>query len=293
LVTGNFEDLRDHAKQIWNNIKESLSAVWEGIKKVFSGAVDAVVGYVKGAWTTMRDTISNTMSAISSTISDAWGSIKSTVSGLVTGIKDSVVNIFSDMRDAIGDTMGKIKDKISEKWDEVVTFFKDIDLVDIGKNVIKGFTKGISSMFDGVKSTVKKITGFIPGFIKKTLGIKSPSRVLADIGRDTGAGLVVGLSDSEDAVSRASERLADVATPKIDMSYQTPEGIRTSLSSAVSGTVDVNAREDLIAGAVEKRSNKLDNLRIEMDKREFGRVVNDVVVDGRDSANRNGGRRRI
>src|SRR5690625_6836646 len=184
-------------------------------------------------------------------------------------------------------------DKVKNIWNNVMDFFRNIDLLQIGKDVIQGFINGISSMFNAVKNTISKITNFVPNTIKKILGIKSPSRVLMALGRDTGEGLVLGLSGMESDVSKAADGLAVAATPEIDMSYNTPGGLRTSLQSAVSGTVDVDTRDDKIAGAIASLENKLSNLRIEMDRREFGRAVNEEITEGRNGSIRGGGRRRI
>src|SRR5690606_29872578 len=112
------------------------------------------------------------------------------------------------------------------------------------------------------------------------------------IGRWTGEGLAIGIEKTTGLVERASEALADAATPDIpelSMSYATPAGVRSSLSSAVSGTVDVNARDDMIAAAIDNLSRKLENMRIEMDRREMGRFVSDVTTEDRNSAVRGRG----
>src|SRR5690625_2562265 len=184
-------------------------------------------------------------------------------------------------------------DKVKNIWNNVMDFFRNIDLLQIGKDVIQGFINGISSMFNAVKNTISKITNFVPNTIKKILGIKSPSRVLMALGRDTGEGLVLGLSGMESDVSKAADGLAAAATPELDMSYATPDGVHASLRSAVNGTVDVNSRHDMISQAIDNLGRKLENMRIEIDRREFGRFVNEEITDGRSASIRGGGRRRI
>src|SRR5690625_2118753 len=98
-----------------------------------------------------------------------------------------------------------------------------------------------------------------------------------EIGRFVGQGLGIGILDMKRYVERASDELATAAVPDIDMSYATPSGIKTSLASAVSGTVDVNAREELIADAIDDLRRELTSLRVEINERELGRVVSDVT----------------
>src|SRR5690625_5786729 len=109
----------------------------------------------------------------------------------------------------------------------------------------------------------------------------------------SGKGLAKGIEQSTKLVDRATEYMTEAATPDIDMSDATPDGISTTLASAVTGTVDVNARDDMISQAIDKLGRKLENMRIEMDRREFGRFVNEEITDGRSASIRGGGRRRI
>ncbi|CAH8249349.1 hypothetical protein WJ0W_006535 [Paenibacillus melissococcoides] len=52
LFTGNFSAMKSHAIQIWDNIKGAMGQAWEGIKLIFSGALEAVKGYLEGHGTT-------------------------------------------------------------------------------------------------------------------------------------------------------------------------------------------------------------------------------------------------
>src|SRR5690625_5389267 len=88
----------------------------------------------------------------------------------------------------------------------IIEFFKGIDLYQIGKDVIDGLINGIKSMVGKVSDAVKSVTSKITGTVKKILGIKSPSRVLAEIGRWTGEGLVVGIEGMTNNVAKAADR---------------------------------------------------------------------------------------
>src|SRR5690625_7972014 len=86
-----------------------------------------------------------------------------------------------------------------------------------------------------------------------------------EIGRFTGEGLADGITDSIRIVERASERMTNAIIPdeqNIDLSYATPSGIRSSLSSAVSGTVDVNALDDRLIGELASIERMLSDLHV-------------------------------
>ena len=69
--------------------------------------------------------------------------------------------------------------------------------------------------------------------------------------------------------------------------------IRKPKTNSVTDRIQEDSREDKIASAIDNLGNKLENLRIEMDKREFGRMVSETTTEQRNDSVRGGGRRRI
>src|SRR5690625_7730831 len=83
-------------------------------------------------------------------------------------------------------------------------------------------------------------------------------------------------------VAKAADGLALAAIPderQIVLSYATPTGIQSSLSSAINGTVDVNSREDLIAGAIANLERRLDGMQVVMEGETVGRIVAQTVSE--------------
>ena len=66
-----------------------------------------------------------------------------------------------------------------------------------------------TKVVDSVKGVVN---GAIDG-AKKLLGIHSPSRVFMEIGQYTGEGMAVGLENTEEIVSKASNRMINATIP--------------------------------------------------------------------------------
>src|SRR5690625_4302944 len=132
----------------------------------------------------------------------------------------------------------------------------------------------------------KSIGSSIMGGIKGVLGIASPSKVLRQYGLWTGEGLAQGIERSRRLVERASDMLGEAAIPDkqtIDMSYATPDGYTArSLANAVSGTVDVNSRDEMLVSAIKSLERRLTNLTIEMEAREVGRIIEPYVTENQD-----------
>lgn len=76
-------------------------------------------------------------------------------------------------------------------------------LYNAGKDLIRGFINGINDMLGSVKDAIGNVGSSAVGKMKSLLGIRSPSRVFAEIGGNMGAGLVNGIMDSVGAVQDA------------------------------------------------------------------------------------------
>lgn len=184
LVTGNFEDLRSNATAIFENIKNALKNIWEGIKTIFSGALSAIFGLVKGVWQNIKSNTVVAFNAVRNTISSIWNNIKTfftqTLVSLITTARQKFEEINSTIRSKltnavkivaqkIGEMPGKVREKVSQ-------------MLNAGRDLIEGLINGIKQK---AQDAIKAVTGVVEGAVNKAkelLGIKSPSRVFAEMG---------------------------------------------------------------------------------------------------------------
>ncbi|WP_421927409.1 phage tail protein [Lysinibacillus capsici] len=190
------EEFRGNVQKIWHSISKVISDVTTEIKNVVTKIWGFVTDFwiknqknildgVKSAWSLIEIAINyslkNIMSLfqifwpiISGTVKIAWNLIKSTVQiglNLVSGIIKTVTSLIQ------GDWQGawsNIKQTAINIWNSIESFFRNINLFEIGKNIIQGLIKGINSMWENVKKTAAGIADLIPDWLKKKLGIHSP-----------------------------------------------------------------------------------------------------------------------
>ncbi len=262
------------AQLYFDSIWQYIKAVMGVIKGIFEMVWPIIAGIVKITWNAIKTVIRNTMD-------------------IIEGIIDTIMLLIQ------GDWEGawnRIKQIGEDIWKNIQRFFEDIDLYEIGRNILDGLIKGFNSMKDSVIESAKNIGQNIKDAFTGFFSIHSPSRLMASLSKHIPGGAIVGMESMIGKVKRTTAKLSEAMTPEtrdISMDYSTPSGSYASLASAISGTVDVDAREDMIAGAIGRLEAKLENLRIEMDGKEFGRAVSDVSEKSRDNAVRSGGRRRI
>lgn len=85
------------------------------------------------------------------------------------------------------------------------------NLYDAGVHMAEGLVAGLESQQAELQKQMDKLAEYMVNAINKKLGIKSPSRVMAQVGEYTVDGLVKGLQSSADLVANASESVASEA----------------------------------------------------------------------------------
>ncbi|WP_027309362.1 tape measure protein, partial [Caloramator sp. ALD01] len=108
-----------------NLFKGNFKGVWESIKQIFSGAIQTIMGIVELSF----------ISQLLKKVNGLVGSTKNIIQNFWTGIK----NIFSN---GVTGVISAIKNLTTS----IINNFKNINLFEIGKDIITGLIKGITSM---------------------------------------------------------------------------------------------------------------------------------------------------
>jgi len=126
-----------------------------------------------------------------------WNGIKAkfvlVVSSVMSGI-NSIVSAFK-----------KIGSVIASVWSGVKKTFSGMvkGMTDIGSNIGKGLWGGLSKMKDWVIDKVKGMGKAILGGLKKVLGINSPSKQFAIVGKYSAEGYVEGLDGMQKEIDKS------------------------------------------------------------------------------------------
>lgn len=220
LITGDWH-------QAWDGVREIFSSVWEGIKGIVSGALEMIRGWLTAAWGVIKGAASGAWNALKDTVRDTWESVKTNVR---TGV-DTMINFVKSVPT-------KIKNLFSDAghW-----------LVDAGKRVIRGFIDGLKSMWGSVKSTLSRLTDWIPTW-------KGPAArdagLLRGAGRAIIGGLVAGLEDRYSNVRASLASLtgmiAGTDLGSLDLPTTTLTGTGTTTTAPV--TVNITIQGGLDSG---------------------------------------------
>lgn len=176
----------DKIMKFWDEngkqIIQILKILWKFISDIFNIQFKALIEVVKNAW-----------NIISDVVKVAWELIKGYIS---IGI-DSILGIIDvGLKVLKGDWSGaweSIKETANKIWNTIVDTIKSIDLFQVGKDIVNGLINGIKSMVGAVADSVKAIGSSVKDTLKSVLGIKSPSKVMFEIGGYTVDGLTEGI----------------------------------------------------------------------------------------------------
>lgn len=233
---------------IWNGIKAALAYIWTTIQTIAIDTFNSIVAFFVETWTNIKQGTIDAWNALKTWLSetwdsmkqgaidtwnsvkqffiDLWESIKTNTINMWNAIKDGVTTAWENTKNAVINTAKSIVDGAAQAWEDMKTgvsnavdrvketfdTIRQIDLLQIGKDIIDGLVNGIRSKIDDVVNAVKDVAGSITRKIKDVLNIHSPSRVMAELGMFTSQGLAEGMLDGARYVDRASSQIADRAS---------------------------------------------------------------------------------
>lgn len=199
-----WQNIKQTAIDSWESTKAAVAETWQNMKQ---GAIDlwnSVKQYFADLWQSTKENAINTWKSIKQGVADAWENTKDAVVNTAKNIVKGAAQAWEDLKAGVSNAI----DKVKETFDQI----RQIDLLQIGKDIIDGLVKGIKGKIEDVKNAVKDIAGSITGKIKDILNIHSPSRVMAELGMFTSQGLADGMLDGARYVDRASSQIADRAS---------------------------------------------------------------------------------
>ena len=185
-----------------------LSGILQYIGDIVVMGVRIVLAFIDGIASTLGEIIDSAFKLIISFINGLADAIANNGPALA----GAALNLVLSLVKAIGDCLCHV--------------------VEIGGNIVEGLWEGIKAMGDWV---FKKITGFVGDIVdgvKDFLGIHSPSRVFAEIGKFVDQGLVQGMDDYASDVNASAEGVAQGAVDSMS-------GVMDSISDILTNPDDL------------------------------------------------------
>lgn len=224
----------------WGSAVMALVKVaWAAIKATFQSTLSTIQAVVKLVMNQIQTVIKTVMGVIQGVIKVITGAIKGDWSQVWNGIKQITSSILNGIKDTFSNVLSAAASIVSGKIDAIKGFFKsigDINLVDIGKNIIQGLINGVSSMIGAVGKAIGNVVNTIKDKVTGLLGIHSPSRWFRDeIGKMIPPGLAIGIDRASDVAVEAGKDLGNTVKRSINAEgiIGTPTTQNTSQASRI------------------------------------------------------------
>lgn len=209
-------------KGVWQGIKTILTGsvqfIWNLINLMFIGKILGGIkalgmGLLKSVgsmWTGITKLFSTSISGVTNIFVKGFNFLKTFVNQPITTIINIITRGFSTLKTVISTAMNAVRTAIVNGWNKSVSFLKGIDLREIGKNLIQGLIKGITSMIGALQEKVKQTASNVLNTFKKVFDTHSPSKETEKIGQYVSQGLSKGIDkDSPKAIASAKKATAN------------------------------------------------------------------------------------
>ena len=151
--------------------------------------------------------------------------VLSTLISMIPQLLSTAIQVFLALLDGLIQVVPQlINFIIFDLIPALLSAFTQIDMIQVGKDIIRGLWNGISSLSEWIK---EKVSGFISGIgdtIKSFFGISSPAKLTIEYGKNITQGLAVGVEDEEDkaiqAVDSVSRSMLDAGVELNNMTQQ-------------------------------------------------------------------------
>ena len=228
LVIGNFTQLKEDVGIIWESIKTAAQTIWEGIKTIISSIVTSLVGIIKGIWEGFKTFFNTLINSVKTIAVTTWNTIKTTVTTIINGLVGAAQRAWTTFKSNVTTLVNNVKG--------IFNSLKNINLWDIGSAIMRGFLNGLKSAWEGVKSFVSSIAGWIRDHKGP---IEYDRKLLIPAGNAIMESLDEGLTDKFALVKRTVSSIA----AQINKGF-TSEITDVELKSSVAKDLDVTTKSN-------------------------------------------------
>lgn len=217
--------------EVGRKLGEMLLVLWNGPMGAKIRSVLGLIGNLAAIVATM-------IGGVVITIINTLGSVVSSVFGIIGGVIDVIVGLLTGDFARAWEGIKAIASNAINGLVAILRGAVDI-LADVGRAIIDGLAAGIRSGFEWVKATVSELAGILPDWIKRPLGIHSPSRVFMQLGDAIPQGLAAGIDRSKSgplsAVGKLAAGLAGAAAISFSPAHAGPMLSSSSAQAAAKG----------------------------------------------------------
>jgi hypothetical protein len=146
---------------LWNTNKGFRSAVisiWNGIKSAITTVVNAIAPVVKAVFNGIKVTVTTIFKAIKAVAGPVWNGIKTVIVTVVKAIAPVVKTVFNAIKTTVTTVFNAIKAVAGPVWNGIKT---------VVLTVVKALSSGIKTGFNAIKTVASTVFGALNNILVK------------------------------------------------------------------------------------------------------------------------------
>lgn len=186
--------LKPALEATWNFIKTYIIPIFREIGVFFTQTIPQAVAFLKTKWDENFLGIKTRVETTFANIRDIFNVFRAIFEGDWRKVGELLRDIWDRTWEAMKTMFREGVDALINFAKSIGTRVREIDWLQLGKDIIVGIGNGMIAMTEWIQETIKGVLQSAIDVAKGFLGIQSPSRVMADqIGKQMAAGIGVGL----------------------------------------------------------------------------------------------------
>ncbi|QDQ27687.1 phage tail tape measure protein [Chitinimonas arctica] len=200
--------------------------------------IAAAAVYIWANWDSLGPKFAALWASIQAYAGAAWDWI----CGKASAVSQAVVGLFMNW---------SLPGLLIQHWDAIMAFMTGLParFAALGGQVIDGLISGITAKWGELKAKVGELGDGMAGWFKEKLGIHSPSRVFAELGGFTMAGLAQGLSEGAAAPLASMQALLKQLTQPLAAGLAVSASVLASAGTPIDHRAPLPARPAGVAQA--------------------------------------------
>lgn len=191
-------------------VTELITTIIGKLPDIIATGIDLLIALKDGILAALPDLIA----AVPELIIALTTTIISMLPDIIIAGVEIILALAEGLIQAIPQLVGEIP-RIFDAIDEALKA-ADARLLEMGKHIVEGLKQGISNAWDSIKTWFAEKVKSLIGNVKDLLGIKSPSKVFAEIGKRLNEGFAVGIKGSIDLPEKQLQTAYTKLEPLMD-----------------------------------------------------------------------------
>lgn len=226
-----------------------ISTIWNAVAGVFTTVWNAIVEF-----------LTPVINGIAAVISTVFNAVAGTVNYVFNLIKTYIINPISTVVNYVGNTIGQIAtfigNAVTNAYNTVAGWVSKF--TQAGKNIIDGIVNGIKNGAGAVVDFIKNVCSNALNAVKSFFGIKSPSKVMAQMGNYLMEGFGKGIEQEGDVAVKAAQTAADgvlgvfdglQSNVGVDSNFGISGGLSTNVGQLAPVSIDTSNNGNVASAA--------------------------------------------